>query len=291
MDCGGRRSITAALGSGTVDGGPGMVDGRIGATVQPLRISRGRSVPDRQSRPPAVMPQAGRTVDDRMRGRSGDAVARVRTAGGRRAQSSRRMTPIELALDPHVGIELRRVVRVGGLQADSVLLAEEPLEGDRVLLDLGDHDVAVARRLLRPDDHEVPVRDVRLDHRVAADAEHVRVAAGREDLRHRHRLRHVLVGLDRPARGDLADRSGGVCDSLGCDWGVSSRDSPSRSAAVGVSRIARDWCGAALEVSLPLEDLEVVMDGGRGGKVDGLRDLAHGRRIAARAQGRGDVRP
>src|ERR1041385_3679024 len=41
----------------------------------------------------------------------------------------------ELPLDPHVVVELRRIGRVGGLQADLVLLLEEPLERDGVLLD------------------------------------------------------------------------------------------------------------------------------------------------------------
>src|SRR5829696_9768302 len=60
----------------------------------------------------------------------------------------------ELSLDPDRGVELWRVVRVGGLEADPVLLAEESLEGDGVLLDLGDDDVAVASGLLRSDDDE-----------------------------------------------------------------------------------------------------------------------------------------
>src|SRR6185369_7843226 len=61
----------------------------------------------------------------------------------------------ELALDPHVVVELRLVGRVRGLEADAVLLSEEALEGDGVLLDLGNHDVAIASRRLRPDEHEV----------------------------------------------------------------------------------------------------------------------------------------
>ena len=52
----------------------------------------------------------------------------------------------ELALDADVVVELRRVGRVRRLEADPVLLLEEALQGDRVLLDLGDDDVAVAGR-------------------------------------------------------------------------------------------------------------------------------------------------
>src|SRR6188768_3029988 len=44
--------------------------------------------------------------------------------------------PDELALDPDVVIELRRVLRIRRLEADLVLLLEEPLQGDRVLFDL-----------------------------------------------------------------------------------------------------------------------------------------------------------
>ena len=59
--------------------------------------------------------------------------------------------------------------------------------------------------VLRTDDHEVAVRDVGLDHRVAADPEDVGVAGRREHVRDRHRLGRVLVGLDRAAGRDLAD--------------------------------------------------------------------------------------
>src|SRR5690349_15928979 len=72
--------------------------------------------------------------------------------------------PHELALDAHVRVVLGRVLVVGRLETDPALLPVEALERDRVLLHLGDHDVPVARRLLRPDDHEVPVRDVGVHH-------------------------------------------------------------------------------------------------------------------------------
>src|SRR5262245_25077578 len=63
----------------------------------------------------------------------------------------------ELPLDPHVVVELRRVLGVRRLEADLVLLLEEPLQGDRVLLDLGHDDVAVAGRRLGPDQDIVAV--------------------------------------------------------------------------------------------------------------------------------------
>ena len=70
----------------------------------------------------------------------------------------------QLPLDPDRRVELGRVVRVGGLEPDTVLLAEERLERDPVLLHLGHHDVPVAGRRLGADQHEVPVRDVALDY-------------------------------------------------------------------------------------------------------------------------------
>src|SRR3954453_16809720 len=95
--------------------------------------------------------------------------------------------PDELSLNTDVRIELRRICRIGGLEADLVLLLEEALEGDRVgpaagLLDLGHDDVPVPCRRLRPDQDEITVRDMRLDHRIAADPEDVGVAAWGEEI-------------------------------------------------------------------------------------------------------------
>jgi hypothetical protein len=85
------------------------------------------------------------------------------------------------------------------------LLLEEALQGDGVLFDLRDDDVAVAGRRLRADEDVVAVLDVCLDHRIAAHLEDVGVAGRGEDVRDRERLRGVLIGLDRPAGRDLAD--------------------------------------------------------------------------------------
>src|SRR3954453_526502 len=93
--------------------------------------------------------------------------------------------PDELSLNTDVRIELRRICRIGGLEADLVLFLEEALEGDGVrpaagLLDLGHDDVAVPRRRLGAYQDEIPVRAMGLDHRIAPDAEDVGVAAWRE---------------------------------------------------------------------------------------------------------------
>ncbi len=127
-----------------------------------------------------------------------------------RSQSTLRIDPDELALDPDVGIEHRRVGLVGRLETNASLLAEEPLEGHGVLLYLGHHDVAVAGGLLGTDDHEVPIRYVGVHHGVAPDPEHIRIPARCQELRHRHRLVDLLVRLDRATGSDLADDRQGV---------------------------------------------------------------------------------
>src|SRR5256885_2204999 len=66
--------------------------------------------------------------------------------------------PDELALNTDIVIDLIRVRGVGRLEPNLVLLLEEPLERDRVFLDLGDHDVPVTGGGLRPDQHEIAVR-------------------------------------------------------------------------------------------------------------------------------------
>src|SRR5262249_4266575 len=59
-----------------------------------------------------------------------------------------------------------------GLQADVVLLAEEPLHR-RLVLEQGDDDLTVARLLGGPDDDEVALDDAGVLHAVAADPEDV----------------------------------------------------------------------------------------------------------------------
>src|SRR3954452_14235304 len=118
--------------------------------------------------------------------------------------------PDQLSLDPDIRIELRRIGRVRRLEADLVLLLEEALEGHGVrapagLLDLGDHDVAVSGGRLWADEDEIPVRDVGLDHRIAADAKNVCVAARGEEVWDRHGFAGVLIRLDRATGRDFAD--------------------------------------------------------------------------------------
>ena len=97
----------------------------------------------------------------------------------------------------------------------------------------------------------------------------------------------VLVGLDRSAGGDLADdrQDASVAGRrLRHELaGQAEADRRGRRQADG-ARLG----GAALQVALALEDLEVVVDGGRGGEPDRPGDLADRRRIAAGAQRRRD---
>src|SRR5215831_390039 len=62
------------------------------------------------------------------------------------------------------------------LQHDARAVAQEALHrglrlAARLGLDHGDDDVVRLRRILAPDQHEIAVADVSLDHRLAADAE------------------------------------------------------------------------------------------------------------------------
>ena len=135
---------------------------------------------------------------------------------------------------------MRLVLGVGRLEADPALLLEEALEGDRVLLDLGHDDVAVAGGVCGRITTKSPsamcasiiesprTRRTYASPLGAKTSGTARVSSAR------------LVGLDRAAGGDLADdrqemRLGGA------DWGVSSLDRPSSIAAVGVNRMARAW--------------------------------------------------
>src|SRR5207253_4987207 len=83
----------------------------------------------------------------------------------------------DLALDLDVTRVDRLHLAVGRLQADPVLLTEEPLQRRAAVFQQRDDDVAVARGVLRLDDDVVAVIDVVFDHRFAADTEHERISA------------------------------------------------------------------------------------------------------------------
>ena len=69
-----------------------------------------------------------------------------------------------------------------------------------------DHDVAVVRVLLAADDDEVALEDPRVDHRIALDAKQELLASARERLGHRDVFLDVLLGQQRAAGGDLAQK-------------------------------------------------------------------------------------
>src|SRR3954471_4030233 len=89
---------------------------------------------------------------------------------------------------------------VGRLQADLVArVAVELLERDVGAADQRDHHLAVVGGLAILDHDEVAVADLLVDHRIAADAENIRVALADEVLGHGERF----------VRGDCFDRQAG----------------------------------------------------------------------------------
>ena len=65
--------------------------------------------------------------------------------------------------------------------------------------------LAVTGRLLAPHDDDVVLQDPRVDHRIAFHAQKELLAAARERLGDGQVVLDVLLGEQRPARGDLAD--------------------------------------------------------------------------------------
>ena len=164
------------------------------------------------------------------------------------------------------------------------LFLEELLEGDRVLFNLGDDDVSVSGRLLRPDQDKVPILDVGVDHGIAADAQDISISRGSEQVRDRHALRRVLICLDRTAGRDLADDRQHVrfrsC-GLGHQFARETQAQCGERCEAQGARLG----SAALEVALSLEHLEVVMNCRRGRQIDSHGNLSDGGRVAARPQG------
>ena len=60
--------------------------------------------------------------------------------------------------------------RIGGAQAQLAVPCRDQAPADELVLDDGDHDMAVRRRDGAVDQHEVAVVDAGLAHRVAGDA-------------------------------------------------------------------------------------------------------------------------
>jgi len=84
-------------------------------------------------------------------------------------------------------------------------LAEEALDG-RLLPHERHDDLAVLRRVLRSDHDVVALEDPRVDHRLAAHAQHVLAgAASARDLRDLHVLLDVLLGQNRLSSGHRPD--------------------------------------------------------------------------------------
>jgi competence protein ComEC len=113
------------------------------------------------------------------------------------------------ALNLHLvsAVEPGAIGRVGGLQRDGAALAAQALERRLVVVDQRHDDVAVVRRLLPADHHDVAVVDAGLDHAVALDLEGIVLAGrGQHHRGHADRGGAVLQRLDRGAGGDAADQ-------------------------------------------------------------------------------------
>src|SRR5688572_6192952 len=78
---------------------------------------------------------------------------------------------------------------VGGLEPDSAILSIQFLEGDIGSTEKRHDGLAVLRRLPIFDDDEVTVADLLVDHGVSPDAQHIRIPAADEILRHGDCLR------------------------------------------------------------------------------------------------------
>jgi hypothetical protein len=133
-----------------------------------------------------------------------------------------------------------------------------------------DDDLAVPRGLLAAHDREVAVEDAGIDHRVALHAQDELLASAGERLRDGDVLLDVLLGEQRPARGDLADERQPVDVGRAPALGLRV---PAELQRTRLGRVALDQAGA-------LEVREVRVHRGRRGEPDRLSDLAHRRRVA-----------
>ena len=169
----------------------------------------------------------------------------------------------------------------------------------RLAVDHGGDDLAVLGDGLATDDDPVAVADRRVDHRVAADLEQEQLAVPDELAGEREHVLDHLLGEDRAAGGDPADdghvgrrrhaarRSAWSGKLDAAPSGAAQVPTPRESSGVHDLDGARA-VGVAAQVALALERRELVLDARRAGEPDGLADLAHARRVAARLDRRPD---
>ena len=164
------------------------------------------------------------------------------------------------------------IVGCSGLQHDALAVAREALHGGLVVHERSD-DVTGLRRVLAPDEDEVAVHDVGVDHAVAAHAQREEVLA----------LALEPVGLQRDG---VSRRSGprgvGVPAAMRPSTGTRGWRPP-RSGRSDEDEGARDALvgDPALKHALALERAEVV-EGGARGEAEALADLPdRGRRPVA----------
>src|SRR6267142_2290828 len=169
----------------------------------------------------------------------------------------------------------RRHRLILGLEHDARAVAHEALHrrlalAARLRLDHRDDDVVRLRGVLPPDEHEIAVADMGLDHRLAPDAERedVLAAPGQRRRGDRHLAFAILLGQERRARGDPAEDRYGVMR-------------PPRPGHVGKRQSPRGspHARAPLQLAFALERAQVIERGPRGDP-EPLAELAHGRRHA-----------
>ena len=153
-------------------------------------------------------------------------------------------------------------------------------------------------RRLRLHHDVVAVVDEVVDHALAAHAQDVGVVARLQGAGHVERLGTLGVGLDRLARGNLADHGEGEAVAFhrhpeGGDPAPLWRCRPAsgqtklRFGADGESQGSRGM-RAAFDHTVPLEGGEMVMDGRWRGEADRLGDLSDAGRVAALRDDAGD---
>src|SRR5438477_5310853 len=108
-----------------------------------------------------------------------------------------------LDLDPPRIVALRLVIAVGGIEPDHAAFAAEGLESRFLIIDQGDDDFAVVRRVDLADQREIAVENSFLNHRITGNLERVMLARPKQRGRYSETF-GTLQRLDGRAGGDPA---------------------------------------------------------------------------------------
>src|SRR5829696_2374884 len=109
----------------------------------------------------------------------------------------------EAALDADLfgTVALGRIMAVGGVELDHLAVAAERLQRRLGLVNQGDDDLPVARRVDLADEREVAVENSFLDHRIARHLERIMLARAEQGCGDGEAFA-ALQRLDRRAGGD-----------------------------------------------------------------------------------------